>query len=55
MEVECKSFFYYSKGSLILTSKILGWSEDVTLQITEHGTFLLTLQSRTLFEGTEIG
>ena len=33
IKVECNGFLYYSKRSLILTrstSKILGWSEDLT-------------------------
>ena len=48
-------FFYYS---LILTSKILDWSEDLTTSwISERSTFLWTLESKslTLFEETEIG
>ena len=43
--------------SLILTRKILGWSEDLTSYLNERSTFLWALESKslTLFEETEIG
>ena len=42
--------------SLILTRKILGWSEDLTSYLNER-TFLWALESEslTLFKETEIG
>ena len=48
-----QAIFYYSKESLILTSKILSWSEDLTtFWISKRSTFpwALQLRSLTLFE-----
>ena len=53
--IKCKGFFCKSKVSLILTSKISGWSEDLAKR-TRIFRFSLLLTSLTLlFEGTEIG
>ena len=44
-----QQIFLLFKVSLILTNKILGWSEDLrTFWTSEHSTSLLTLQLRSL-------